>query len=313
MIIPTYKRSDNLVRAIDSVLSQTYRNLEVIVVDDNDENSKYRDENKKRLERYIKDGSIIYLKHKKNRNGAAARNTGLRRCTGDYVTFLDDDDVFVNTRVERLVDLLEANPSSSFAYSSVAISEYGRVINVIRANKSGDLQYDVLCQRSFFGTGSNMFFRRGAIDRVGLFDEKFVRHQDMEYMVRFFRTGEAIPVDEVLVVKYIDDISNIPSYSVLKQMKEMYLSKFKGDIDKYNADERDMIYYCNYYELLVLFPHESNKLVKELNKYGRVGLLSYLKIYIKMFYNKCSLIKKLVAYMKSIKYVGVLRGLSNEN
>ena len=95
VIIPTYKGSDNLIRAIKSVLNQTYKNIEIIVVDDNDENSIFRKENEERLKSFIDDNKIIYLKHKCNKNGAAARNTGLRKSSGAYITFLDDDDYFL--------------------------------------------------------------------------------------------------------------------------------------------------------------------------------------------------------------------------
>ena len=74
VVIPTYKRSETLTRAIDSVLEQTYPSIEIIVVDDNGEGTEMQLETEKALENYIISGEIVYIKHEVNRNGSAARN-----------------------------------------------------------------------------------------------------------------------------------------------------------------------------------------------------------------------------------------------
>ena len=119
VIIPTYKRSSCLLRAINSVLNQTYKKIEIIVVDDNNEDSLYRTENEKKLEKYVNKNKIIYLKHKKNLNGANARNTAIKKATGEYITFLDDDDYFLPDRIEKMVMVLKDNSNYDGAYSSV--------------------------------------------------------------------------------------------------------------------------------------------------------------------------------------------------
>ena len=95
VIIPTFQRAKYIERAIDSVLNQTYKNFEIIVVDDNDQESEARKEMIKRMDKYSSDSRIIYIKHEKNKNGAAARNTGINVAKGEYITFLDDDDYFL--------------------------------------------------------------------------------------------------------------------------------------------------------------------------------------------------------------------------
>ena len=100
VIIPTYNRAESLKRAIDSVLNQTYKNVEIIVVDDNNPNTTYREENEKSIKKYYGENEKVkYIKHPENKNGAAARNTGIRNATGKYITFLDDDDYFMNNRI----------------------------------------------------------------------------------------------------------------------------------------------------------------------------------------------------------------------
>ena len=77
VVIPTYKRSDTLIRAVSSVLNQSYRNIEVIVVDDNTPNDVYSIETQEKLKR-IKDSRIRYIQQEKHINGAVARNVGIR-------------------------------------------------------------------------------------------------------------------------------------------------------------------------------------------------------------------------------------------
>ena len=90
-IIPTYRRSDSLIKAINSVLAQTYKNIEVIVVDDNDPDDKYSIMVQDKLAT-IKDERLRYIKQERHKNGAAARNTGIKASRGEYIAFLDDDE-----------------------------------------------------------------------------------------------------------------------------------------------------------------------------------------------------------------------------
>ena len=83
VIIPTYKRPNMLGRAIDSVLGQSYTNIEVVVVDDNSDGDKYRLETIQYMERYANDYRVKYIKHKTNQNGSAARNTGIQNSVGE--------------------------------------------------------------------------------------------------------------------------------------------------------------------------------------------------------------------------------------
>src|SRR5690625_2563800 len=94
VIIPTYKRPHMLARAIESVLNQTYINIEIIIVDDNSIESSYRKETIEFMRRYSEYNNILYVKHKENKGGSVARNTGIAIAKGKFVTFLDDDDEY---------------------------------------------------------------------------------------------------------------------------------------------------------------------------------------------------------------------------
>jgi len=108
-IIPTYKRSDSLIKAINSILAQTYKNLEVIVVDDNNLDDKYSLIVQKKLSA-IKDKRLRYVKQKKHKNGAAARNAGIKVARGEYIAFLDDDDEWLPEKLEKQIKYLDSKP-----------------------------------------------------------------------------------------------------------------------------------------------------------------------------------------------------------
>jgi glycosyltransferase involved in cell wall biosynthesis len=109
VIIPTYKRSEFLTRAIDSILNQTYENIEVVVVDDNDPNSSYRLETESKMSKYSDQSKVVYIKNEKNLGGALARNQGIMMATGDYITFLDDDDVYLPHKISIQIDYMLKN------------------------------------------------------------------------------------------------------------------------------------------------------------------------------------------------------------
>lgn len=292
VIIPTYKRSDYLIRAINSVLNQTYKNIEIIVVDDNGIGNKFQLENEKKLSKYVYEKKIIYLKHNINKNGAAARNSGLRVATGDFITFLDDDDFFLKQRVELLVKKLEDNQYFDAVYSSMVKIKNNHIYNYRVGNKTGNLLKEILSQYSFFGTGSNMFFTKKAIEKIGEFDENFFRFQDLEYMARFFEKKFNIcSVKNVLVVKCEEDTINIPNYEKMKLAKEMFSNKFSDSIKKINFKN---IMYCIYKELYIFSSgsnhKEAYKLLKEYDKLKIKDFLIFL-------YNRATLKFKIFKYL----------------
>ena len=108
IIIATYRRQYELDRAIKSACSQTHPNCEIIVVDDND-NKKWNDSVKKIVSKYSSNNIRIIENHP-NQGSAKTRNIGIQNCNGDYITFLDDDDVFLPERVtEQLSQMVKEN------------------------------------------------------------------------------------------------------------------------------------------------------------------------------------------------------------
>ena len=98
VVITTRNRCELLKRAIESVLNQTYRNIELIIIDDNSS------DNTQELVR-SSTGKIIYVRHNKCMGGAASRMTGSQRANGEYIAFLDDDDQWEPEKIEKQINV----------------------------------------------------------------------------------------------------------------------------------------------------------------------------------------------------------------
>lgn len=233
VIIPTFSRPDNLCRAIDCVLAQSYQPIEIIVVDDNGIGTNYQIETENKIHSYIKDGTVKYLVHKTNKNGSAARNTGFYASTGEYICFLDDDDILDNSKIQKQVECLEKHtPDYGACYCNSIIYNKRRTYHT-HNQKEGNLCYDLLTGKIEFNT-STILFRRQVLIELNGWDESFYRHQDWELMTRFFRNYKICIANkkEYLVSKYATPnvISKNPKRVI--EYSNHFLRKMHDDIEK---------------------------------------------------------------------------------
>jgi len=231
IVIPTFGRPEDLKRAIESATAQTYRRCEVIVVDDNDPSSPFRQATEVVMEDYRAADKVRYVKHPVNRNGAAARNTGVRESHGDYVCFLDDDDHFLPTKVEAQAGLL----ASQTEYDAVSCgwSKHGVCHE---PPHDGDLTRELLLL-DYVPITSTLMFRRQAFLRIGGFDESFSRHQDLELMLRYFRVGRIVFIRECLVEVGTNSGSNALQGEALDSLKRQFLMRFADTLESLEGVE----------------------------------------------------------------------------
>ena len=228
VIIPTYKNRGGLSRSIDSVLTQDYDGLiEIIVVDDNSPNTEFRISTENLMHQYEDNPKVIYIQHEINKNGAAARNTGIKAAKGDYIAFLDDDDIFLPGKLSKQVQYLIENPKFSAAYCLAQRQGKPCSQRILMGNCSREI---LLLESNFF-TPSLIFCRQALFDING-FDESFRRHQDYELMLRFFGAGFSIGcVPEVLIEIGNNLGENIPSGSQIEKLKMNFFEKFQKFIE----------------------------------------------------------------------------------
>ena len=249
VIIPTYSRPEFITRAIESVLKQSYKPIEIIVVDDNGRNTENQIATETTLSNFIKSNQIKYIIHETNKNGSAARNTGANSCHGDYITFLDDDDVLLPEKIKKQVTAIEQNPEYAAAYTGFKIIQHTHTLKEVIPTKKGCLHYELLALTWGLGTGSNPLYKKSAFDSIKGFDESFVRHQDLEFLVRFFRKHSIVNIPEVLIDRYIDSRINSVNYEKFILVKNKFLAEFKGDISKYSQNEQKIIYRNQYADI----------------------------------------------------------------
>lgn len=187
IVTPTYNRAHLIGRAIQSVLGQTFGDFELIIVDDAS-----TDDTEAVVEAFD-DARIVYVRRSANGGNVRARNDGLRRARGRYVTFLDSDDEFLPNFLEEMHGLLaSADEDVGFAWVgryTVVDSEQGeRVVGELAwiPHSSGD-RYTNFLRSLRGGIGYGLTIRRACLDTVGLFDEKLSAIEDTDYILRLAR------------------------------------------------------------------------------------------------------------------------------
>lgn len=181
VVIPTRNRRGMLQNALESVAGQTYKNIEIIVVNDAGE------EVSDIVELFEKRANVKYVAHDINRGLSAARNTGISNSSGKYLCFLDDDDVFYDNHVETLVDFLE-NYEYKIAYTNAERGSLKRDGSTYYED-SVDLPFDVDFDRDALLVANItpvlcVMVERECFDEAGLFDENLSTHEDWDMWIR---------------------------------------------------------------------------------------------------------------------------------
>ncbi len=249
IIIPTYKRAQFLKRAITSVLDQTYRNLEIIVVDDNDPESDGRKQTAQVMQTYISNPKVHYICHPCNKNGAAARNTGITSCHGEFLCFLDDDDWYLPEKIEEQFHYMREHPQFNAVYCGC--ERDGRLY---QSQKTGDLSFELLSGINVIYTNTIMMKRKDAI-ACGGWDERFRRNQEAAFLLRFFSAGGKIGALPKVLVRF--DVSCAENRSAPLQFEkdfELFLDLHQENIRRCSLrypDAYERIYSYRYRGVLL--------------------------------------------------------------
>ena len=193
VIIAAYNAQDTIVETVESVLNQTFTDLEILVIDDGS-----KDSTGDRL--CSLDDPRLKLISYENGGVALARNRGIANARGEYISFLDHDDLWTPDKLEDQLAALQKNPDAGVAYSwTIGMFSDENPVRYKKLDKvffEGDI-YDKILISNFVGSGSNILVRKEAVESVGGFDATPVSNEDWDFYIRL-----AAKWHFVLVPKY---------------------------------------------------------------------------------------------------------------
>ncbi len=241
VIIPTYSRPVFLDRAIKSVLNQTCQNFEIIVVDDNNEGDIYRKKTEDVMSQFLSNKSIVYIKHIKNSNASAARNTGIKYARGEYIAFLDDDDTWYPDKLSiQLSSFKTLQPDYAMVSCNHIFNVNGKKTEKVH-ECSGDM-YETLLLKNWIGSTSLPLIKKKALLSVGLFDTRLESSQDLDLWIRLIRNYKVLIIDEFLVEITIhgDQITSQLEKKIAGQLQ--FVEKYSTELEKFHVAKAKHLY-----------------------------------------------------------------------
>jgi glycosyltransferase involved in cell wall biosynthesis len=197
IIIPTYNRAKLLTEAIESVIAQSFTDFEIIVVDDGSS-----DDTPRIITDLCRMFSEIKYVYQKNHGVSRARNVGIRESTGEYICFLDSDDLWQKDKLAAQIEFFIQNPSAGVCYTGEIWIRDGKRVNPLKkhAKYSGDIFER--CLPLCIISASSVMIRRELFDRVGLFDEDLPVCEDYDLWLRIAAHYPVYFIDRLLITKH---------------------------------------------------------------------------------------------------------------
>ena len=266
VITPTYKRSEYLGEAIESVLHQTYQNLEIIVVDDNGEDSPYREKTRAFMEKYAEDARVQYVMLPNNVGGAMARNAGIERATGDYIAFLDDDDLYLPAKLEVQVRQMEENGWDCSVMDGKTYDGDQHLLSEKKQHIRNGMSADELMKAHlmYHISGTNTFmFKAESIRKVGGFTD-IVACQEYMLMLKVLNAGMTVGyIPQTLIRNYIREGERLSSGAKKYTAEKIMYRAKKEHFAVLNHRERRFVS-CRHYGVLCYVQLKRKKLFSAL-------------------------------------------------
>ncbi len=192
VIVPAYNKAELTVKTVESILSQDYQNIEIIVVNDGS-----TDDTEKKLQVFR--DRIKY--HKKDNGGAcSARNFGISVAEGEYIALIDCDDVYYPNKISKSVQLLDSHPEFGFMHTAAKlIDDSDNIVgyhSYPNSQVKGQISHRLVLDN--FINNPTVVIRKECFDKVGLFDESIFMPADWDMWIRLSEEFKAGYIDEPL-------------------------------------------------------------------------------------------------------------------
>jgi len=223
VIIPTCNRTGSLKEALSSVFAQTFKNFEIVLVNDGGKDISPL------LRLFESSGQIVYLEHEKNRGVAATRNTAIKAARGTYIAYLDDDDIYYPEHLETLISYLETG-SHKVAYtdSHQEFLEWITDRYVSKGKKAAfgvDFDRQKLLIHNYIPT-LNIAHQRDLLNETGLFDESLETHEDWDLWIRLSQKCDFHHIPKITAAFRTtsgpEKSASADRVSILKSMQAIY-------------------------------------------------------------------------------------------
>lgn len=229
VVIPTYNREKVIKQCLNSILNQTYKNLEVIVVDD------ASIDDTEHVVRSIKDSRLKYIRLNENSHGTKPRNIGIRAATGEYIAFLDSDDTWLPNKIERQLAFMKKNDYTDvLSFTGIIVSNNFTQKTVIKRDlKEGEHIIDYIINEGWVQCGT--FMCSSKIAKKTEFSPTVRKHQDWDFCYRLSKNNARfIYLEEALTVYNMDEGNNQISGNRRFDLSLKWINSIKKDISKKN-------------------------------------------------------------------------------
>lgn len=269
VIIPTYKRETKyILRAMNSIKNQTHINTEIVIVDDNPAESDYRKQVMEFMKQYEQDTNVIYVMNPKNVGGSLARNNGINAATGDYITFLDDDDEYLPEKVNKQLKFMMSNDYDmtftdlKLVNDNKVVVDYREYNTLKRFDNNSLMKYHIM--RHLTGTPTFMY-KADKLKEIGGFEDAKMG-QEFYLMLKSIEKGLKIGyLNECDVIAYRHNEGGI-SQGKNKIKGENALYNFKKKyFDLFTTREKMFIRFRHYAVMTVAYKRNKQYLHMFLN------------------------------------------------
>lgn len=239
-------------RAISSACEQTYYNIEILVVSDNEPDDEFTAKALETVESF-RDPRVRLVVQEKHINGAVARNVGIMESKGEYISFLDDDDYIEPNKIEKQVLLLSSlDESWGGVCCRYKVYKKGKLVEVMPTFKSGKVYKEVIMRQIKTQTNC-LLLRRDALFKAGLFDEKLLRHQDVQLLARFCYNYKLMCQDEFLNNLDQDDNMNRAKPEKVMNLKRAFFASVQDIIVSFSPLEKYRLRLMTQFDLGALY------------------------------------------------------------
>jgi glycosyltransferase involved in cell wall biosynthesis len=240
VIIPTYNMGNFILKSINSLLNQTYKNIEIIIIDDGSTDNTYK------IIKQIKKKNIKYIRQN-NKKNSAARNTGIKNAKGEYIIFLDADDDLPLKSIEYRVKFLENNKNVDCVYGKTAYINKNNKIRCIKQSKQNIKPLDFFTAGKVPFIPMTLMYRKKIFKKIGLFDETIFRSQDADFCYRCIINLNINGINKI--------VYNYHKYShTFKKRIYFNFLQFKGKIKSINKNIKGVTKYYLIISNTLFFP-----------------------------------------------------------